>query len=67
MFMPDDCGKYLCMEIMGIKKEYRLGGLATPLLETMLKLAASKGIRYGEVLCTTKATQHMTKKVRTFM
>lgn len=65
MFIPAECEKYFCMEILGIKKEYRLRGLAIPLMENMFKLAAAKGFQYGEVLCTAKATQHMAKKVRT--
>jgi len=60
-FLPP--GPYFCMELIGIKKQYRMGNLSTAFVKEMYKLAASKGIQYGEVLCTAKASTHVCKKL----
>lgn len=62
-FLPPDCKQYFCMELIGIKPQYRLNGLATKFCQELFKLASSKGLRYGEVLCTAKASQRVCQKV----
>jgi hypothetical protein len=46
-FIPHGVEKYFCLELIGIKKEYRCGNLATRFVEETFKLAASKGFQVG--------------------
>jgi len=62
-FLPVDCQTYFCMELIGIKPKYQLDGLATKFCQKLFKLAVSKGLRYGEVLCTAKASQRVCQKL----
>ncbi|KAI6205880.1 hypothetical protein M3Y94_00842400 [Aphelenchoides besseyi] len=50
---------YFCMELIGIKPEYRGDGLAKRFCQELFKLAAGRGINFGEVLCTADATKRI--------
>ncbi|KAI6243723.1 hypothetical protein M3Y99_00035600 [Aphelenchoides fujianensis] len=59
-YLPDDCGPvYFDMEMVSIKRKYRGGNLSMRLYQELFKLAASKGIRYGKVLCTAQASKRV--------
>ena len=62
-FIPHGVDKYFCLELIGIKKEYRCGNLATRFVQETFKLAAQKGLQYVEALCTAKASQRVCSKV----
>ncbi|KAI6191215.1 hypothetical protein M3Y97_00204000 [Aphelenchoides bicaudatus] len=62
-FLPDDCEDYFCMELINLMPQYRNEGLATKLYQELFKVAASKGLQFGEVICTAKASQRVCHKL----
>jgi len=62
-FIPLGVDQYFCMELINVKPAYQGDGLATKLYQELFKLCASRGLRYGEVICTAKASQRICQKV----